>query len=179
MQRTTEKRVELFESYLASSSCIILRTTSIEFPRALGPPKSDPTVSCLHPCTLALERQRNKRKRREKKETKNKRGGEKKEQKEQKGTKRTKGTTRTKRNDRPGWLNPQTRLCLAFEQSHKHFLNVLNQSLHVSQSYATEVIPASSITCGELPSGETGYATSLYTSLASQSTLDLLADTHR
>ena len=64
LQRTTEKRVELFDSYLASSICILLHATSIEFscvsdPRTcLCQPKSGPTVSCLHPCTLALEQSR-------------------------------------------------------------------------------------------------------------------------
>ena len=70
----------------------------------------------------------------------------------------------------PCLLNPQTRLCLALEQSHKRFLLVLNQSLRVSQSHATELIPASSISSGELLSGETGCATSLYMSQGSQNT---------
>ena len=49
-------------------------------------------------------------------------------------------------------LNPQTRLCktrtisqLALEQSHKHILNVLHQSLPVPQSNAIALILASSI----------------------------------
>ena len=50
----------------------------------------------------------------------------------------------------PCLLTPQTRLCLALEQSHEHFLNVINQSLPVSQSYVTELVPASSITSGVL-----------------------------
>ena len=45
----------------------------------------------------------------------------------------------------PCLLNPQTHLCIALEQSYKHFLNVLNRSLPVPQSYA-ELIPASSMT---------------------------------
>ena len=42
-------------------------------------------------------------------------------------------------------LNPQTRLCIVLEQSHKHFLNVLNQSPPVPQAHAITLIPASSI----------------------------------
>ena len=54
LQRTIEKRVEFVESYLASSFCILLHTTSIEFScvsdpqTCLCPPKTGPTVSSLH-----------------------------------------------------------------------------------------------------------------------------------
>ena len=64
LQRTTEKQVELLESFLTSSFCILLHTTSIEYfcvldpQTCLCPPKSGPTVSCPHPCTLALEQSR-------------------------------------------------------------------------------------------------------------------------
>ena len=50
LQRTIEKRVEIAESYLASSVCILLHTTSIEFScvsdpqTCLCPPKSSLTV---------------------------------------------------------------------------------------------------------------------------------------
>ena len=50
LQRTIEKRVELFESCLSSSfSCVLEAQTW------LCPPTSDPTITYLHPCTLVLK----------------------------------------------------------------------------------------------------------------------------
>ena len=59
LQRTTEKQVRLFKSCLASSSCILWHRDSIEFSceqdpqTSLCPPRSTPTVSCLHLYNLA------------------------------------------------------------------------------------------------------------------------------
>ena len=64
LPRTTEKQERLFGYCLASSFCTFLHTTSIEFScesdpqTCLCPPKSGPTVSCPHLCTLALEQSR-------------------------------------------------------------------------------------------------------------------------
>ena len=50
--------------WICALVCILLHTTSIEFSfvsdpqTCLCPPKSGPTVSCPHPCTLALEQSR-------------------------------------------------------------------------------------------------------------------------
>ena len=81
----------------------------------------------------------------------------------------------------PCLWNPQTRLCKTqTDPCQKHFLDVLHQSpLPIPQSHATALIPASSISSGELLSMGTGYATSLYTSPGSQSTPDLQANINR
>ena len=64
IETSTFHLVELVDSYLASSFCTLLHTTSIEFSSVsdpqtcLYPPKSSLTVSCPHLCTLALEQSR-------------------------------------------------------------------------------------------------------------------------
>ena len=57
LQRTTVKRVEPFESYLAPSFCILLHTTSIEFSCTLDPRTSlghPNQVQRFHACNLAF-----------------------------------------------------------------------------------------------------------------------------
>ena len=66
-----------------------------------------------------------------------------------------------------------SRLCLALEQSHKHILNVLHQSLPVPQSNAIALIPASPISSVIFSAWVTGYATNLCTDSGSRSTPDL------
>ena len=62
-----------------------------------------------------------------------------------------------------------SRLCLALEQSHKHLLNALSQSLPVPQSNAIALIPASSISSVISSS----WAVPICTSPGSRATPDL------
>ena len=75
------------------------------------------------------------------------------------------------------WI--QTRLCLALEPSHKHFLNnSINLFTFRSRTQPNLfLLHRSPLVISS--AGETGYAMSLYTSHGSQSTPDLQANIHR